>query len=189
MNVPATHVEHAADVLIAVHDFTDATLIHQLKLRMTETFPQALLGFQMAHLLGGDGGEHATVLQVALDIIFGDPLTNDPPTLERHLPQQLSLLGADTALDHIDIAAIAVDDLATVTPRRAKTHLGRFQDRYLKTVLQQKQGRGQAGVAGADHADISLYIILQGRARRNRIGRCGVIGLWVGSVRHPAASV
>ncbi|MNG42164.1 hypothetical protein D3C84_1318440 [compost metagenome] len=54
---------------------------------MTETLPQPLLGFQVPHLLGSDGREYAAILQVALDIIFGNPLANDPSTLERHLPQ------------------------------------------------------------------------------------------------------
>src|SRR5471030_3213399 len=151
MNVPAAHVEHAADILVAAHHFTDALLVQQLKLRVTEALPQTLLGFQMTHLLGRDGGEHTAVLQVALDIIFGDPLTNDPPTFKRHLPQQLSLFRADTALDHINVTAIAVNDLATIAPRRPKPDLGRLQHRYPKTVLQQKQGRGQPGVTGANH--------------------------------------
>src|SRR5471032_1711989 len=120
MTTPAAHVKHAADILITTYHFADATLIHQLKLRVTETFPQALLRLQVTHLLGRDGGEHATVLQVALDIIFGHPLTNDPPTFERHLTQQLRLLGADAALNHVDVTAVAVDDLPTVTPRCTK---------------------------------------------------------------------
>ncbi|MNX99990.1 hypothetical protein D3C86_1324690 [compost metagenome] len=189
MDVAATHVEHPADVLITSHYFANAALIHQLKLGMSETLPQALLGFEMPHLLGGHRGEHATVLQVALNAVPGDSLTNDSPTLERHLPQQLGLLGTDRALDDIDIAAIAVNDLAAITPGRPETHPGGFEHRDLETVLQQKQGRGQPRVTGANHADIGLDVILQRRARRNRIGRCGVVGLWVGSVSHPAASV
>ncbi|MNN74772.1 hypothetical protein D3C81_1910050 [compost metagenome] len=143
----------------------------------------------MTHLLGGHRGEHATVLQIALNVVPGDPLTNDPATLERHLPQQLSLLGTDRALDHINVAAIAVDDLPAITPGRAETHLGRLKHRDLEAVLQQKQGRGQPRITGADHTDIGLDSILQCRARRNRVGRCGVVGFWVGGVSHPAASV
>ncbi|MNS16661.1 hypothetical protein D3C72_483180 [compost metagenome] len=189
MDMTATHVEHPADVLIASHHFADAALIHQLKLGVPETLPQALLGFEMTHLLGGHRGEHATVLQVALNVVPGDPITNDSPTLERHLPQQLGLLGTDRALDDIDIAAIAVNDLAAITPGRPETHPGRLEHRDLEAVLQQKQGSGQPRITGANHTDIGLHVILQRRARWNRIGRCGVIGFWVGSVSHPAASV
>ncbi|MNZ70504.1 hypothetical protein D3C78_888440 [compost metagenome] len=189
VDVAATHVQHPADVLITRHHFANAALIHQLELGVAESLPQALLRLQMTHLLGGHRGEHATVLQIALDVVPGDPLTNDPATFKRHLPQQLSLLGADCALDDIDVAAIAVNDLPAITPGRPETHLGGLKHRDLETVLQQKQGRGQPRVTGANHTDIGLDVILQRRARRNRIGRCGVIGFWVGSVSHPAASV
>ncbi|MNN61738.1 hypothetical protein D3C81_1769890 [compost metagenome] len=164
-------------------------MIHQLELSVAESLPQTLLGLEMTHLLGSHGGEHATVLQIALNVVGGNPLANDPSTLERHLTQQLCLLGAHGALDHIDITAVAVNDLSTVTSRRPKTYLGRFEYSHLETVLQQEQGSGQPGITGADHADIRLDFILQCRPWRNRIGRCGVVGLWVGSVRHPAASV
>ncbi|MNP07954.1 hypothetical protein D3C76_1000040 [compost metagenome] len=189
MDMPATHVEHPPDILIASHDVADTALIHQLQLRVPESFPQTLLRFQVIHLFGRDGGKHAAVLQIALDVVPGHPITNDPPTLERHLPQQLGLAWTDTALDHIDITAVAVDDLPTIAPRRTETHPGRFQYRYPKAVLQQEQGRRQSGITGADHADVSLDLTLQRRAGRHRIGRCGVIGFWVWGVRHPAASV
>src|SRR5690606_40120720 len=102
--------------------------------------------------------------------VLGDALANDATTLESHLAHQLGLPGAGSALDHVDIAAVAVDDLATVTARGAETNLGSFDDADLKAVLEQEQCGGQAGVTGADDADIGLSLALQGRAQRNGVG-------------------
>ncbi|MNP49741.1 hypothetical protein D3C76_1439480 [compost metagenome] len=114
MDVATAHVQHAADVTVAGHHFTDAFLVHQLQLVVAKALPQALLRLQVAHLLGGQGGEYATVLEIALDVVLGDTLTNDAPAFERHMAEQLCLLGADGALDHVDVTAITVDDLAAV---------------------------------------------------------------------------
>ncbi|MNN88930.1 hypothetical protein D3C81_2066760 [compost metagenome] len=76
------------------------------------------------------------------------------------MPKQLRLLGADTAFDHIDITAVAINDLPAIAARSTKANPGRFQDRHPKPVLQQEQGAGQAGIAGANDADIRFYIIL-----------------------------
>ncbi|MNT19516.1 hypothetical protein D3C72_1547780 [compost metagenome] len=186
MDVAAAHVEHAAQVLIAIDDFTNALLVHQFQLGMAEALPQAFLRFQVAHLLGGQGSEYATVFQVALDVVLGHALTDDAPALESHVAEQLCLFRADGAFDDIDVAAITVDDLATVAARSAETDFGGFQHGHTKARFQQEQGAGQAGVAGADHADIGLNLFLQRRARRNRIGRCGVVGLRVGGIGHAA---
>ncbi|MNI51252.1 hypothetical protein D3C73_1059640 [compost metagenome] len=142
VDVAATHVEHTAHVLLAIHHFADAILIHQLELRVTVALPQTLLRLQVTHLLGRHRRKHTAVLQVTLNIVFGDPLTNDAPTFERHLPQQLRLLAADRTLDHVDVTAVAVDDLATVATRCTETDLGRFQHCDLEATLQEKQGRG-----------------------------------------------
>ncbi|MNQ99264.1 hypothetical protein D3C85_1149900 [compost metagenome] len=189
VNMTAAHVEHAADILVRRHDFTDATLVHQLQLGVAEALPQTLLRFQVAHLLGGEGGKHTTILQVALDIIFSDAFTDNTPALEGHLAEQLCLLGADGTFDHVDVTAVAVDDLAAVAARSTETDLGGFEDRHLEAVLEQEQCTGEAGIARTDHAHVGVNVILQCRALRDGIGRCRVIRLWVDSVRHPATSV
>ncbi|MNR40522.1 hypothetical protein D3C85_1588190 [compost metagenome] len=68
----------------------------------------------MPHLLRVEGGEYASVLQVALDVVAFDALTNDPSTLESHLSQQCCCVQGGAALDHVDVAAITVDDLPAV---------------------------------------------------------------------------
>ncbi|MNV69902.1 hypothetical protein D3C71_1628340 [compost metagenome] len=104
------------------------------------------------------------------------------------MAQQLCLLGADGAFDDINVAAVAVDDLAAVAARCAEADLGRFDDAHLEAVLQQEQGAGQAGVAGADDAHIGFHLTLQRRTWRHRVGRGGVVGLGVGGVSHAAGT-
>ncbi|MOA28093.1 hypothetical protein D3C78_1490170 [compost metagenome] len=139
VDVPTAHVEHATDVLIARNHFANAALIEQFQLRMTEALPEALLRFQVAHLFGRQRGEHAAVLQVALNVVLGHALANDPATFECHLPEQLRLLRPDAAFDHINVTAITVNDLPAITPGGAEPDLGRLQHGDAKTVLQQEQ--------------------------------------------------
>ncbi|CAG8863071.1 hypothetical protein PS627_04563 [Pseudomonas fluorescens] len=85
VDMTAAHVEHAADIAVARHDFTDALLVHQLQLGMAVALPQALLRLQVAHLLGRQGSEHAAVLQVALNVVPGHALPDDAPAFEGHM--------------------------------------------------------------------------------------------------------
>ncbi|MNE89788.1 hypothetical protein D3C80_1872360 [compost metagenome] len=93
------------------------------------------------------------------------------------------------ALDHVDVAAITVDDLPAVTSRGAEADLGSLEYGDPKAVLQQEQGSGQAGIAGTDDAYIGFVLADQGRALRCRVGGKGVVGLRIGGVRHFATSV
>ena len=94
---------------------------------MTKALPKTLLRFQVTHLLGCQGSEHTAVLQVALNVVLGYALANDPATLESHLSEQLRLLRPNGAFDHIDVTAITVNDLPAIASRGAETDLGRFQ--------------------------------------------------------------
>ncbi len=181
----AGHVQQTTDVLIAGHNFVDPALVHQFQVGMAVAFPEPLLGFQVRQLLAGQRRKHTAVLQVALNAVAGNPVTNDGRTLKCHLPQQLRLARPDGALDHVDVTAVTVDDLPAVTARRAKPDLRGFQHRDPKAVFQQKQRAGQACIASPDDTHVSLDLALQGGTFRYGIGRSCVIGLRVGRVRHP----
>ncbi|MNQ82802.1 hypothetical protein D3C85_978650 [compost metagenome] len=156
---------------------------------MAVALPQLLLGLQVLHLLLGERSEHAAVLQVALDVVLLDAVADDAAALERHLAHQLGMLGVGGALNHVDVAAIAVHDLAAVAAGSTKTHLGGFEDGHLEAVLQQEEGSGKPGITCAYDADVGFSLADQFRARRNGVGRERVIGLGVGSVRHNGISV
>src|SRR5690606_38886036 len=156
MDMAASPVEHAADVALACHHLAYALFVERLQLMVAVACPQRLLRLQVLHLLGVEGSEDAAVLQVAIDAVAGHVLANDPAAFERHGADETGLLDADAALDGVQVAAVAVDDLAAVTPRGAKAYSGRFQYHDTESVLKQEQSGGQAGVAGADHADIRL---------------------------------
>src|SRR3990167_10079816 len=136
---------------------------------MAIAFPQLLLCFQVFHLLGCDSGKHAAILEVALDVVLGYPLANDPAAFERHLAQQLRMLGADAALYGVDVAAVTVDDLTAVTTRGAETDFGSLDNAHLEAAFQQGYGRGQAGVACTDNAGVCFYFAMQFRAWRSRV--------------------
>ncbi|MNZ70003.1 hypothetical protein D3C78_883210 [compost metagenome] len=187
--MPAAVVQQAADVVVAGNHVADCLAIEQFQLSVAVALPEALLGRQMPHLLRVEGGEYASVLQVALDVVAFDALTNDPSTLESHLSQQCCCVRGGAALDHVDVAAITVDDLPAVTSRGAEADLGRFEHGDPKAALQQEQRSGQAGIAGTDDAYIGFVLADQGGALRRRVGGKGVIGLRVGGVRHLATSV
>ncbi len=186
MDVAAAHVKHATYIVVGRHHLADALGVHDLQLVVAVAFPQLFLRAQVIHLLLGEGGEHPAVLQVALDTVAGHALADDAPAFEGHLAEQLRFALADGALDHVDVAAVAVDDLAAVAPGSAEADLGGFQYGDLETILQQEQGGGEAGIAGTDHADVGFDLALEFRAGRRGIGRRGVIGGGVGGVRHLA---
>ena len=81
---------------------------------MPVALPELLLPLQMGHLSGGEGGEHAAVLQVAADAVAGDEFAQDASALEGHLADPAGLFGGEAAFDHVDVAAVAVDDLPAV---------------------------------------------------------------------------
>ena len=154
VDVTAAHVEHAADVAVRRPRPRGCALVHQFQLVVAETLPKALLRFQVAHLLAGERGENAAVLQVALDVVLGRALANDTPASKAMWPSSWACLGAHSAFDHVDVAAVAVDDLATVAARGTEADLGGFDDAP-KPFSSREQGAGQAGVAGADDASVS----------------------------------
>ena len=91
----------------------------------------------MLHVLRRIGCEDATIFKVALDVVLGDALANDAPAFKGHVAEQLCLLGCHAALDHIDITAVAVDDLPAITTRCAKADFCRLNDADLEAVFQQ----------------------------------------------------
>ncbi|MCY1363949.1 hypothetical protein D9M69_507320 [compost metagenome] len=114
MDVTTAHVQHAADIVVGGDDFTDALGVQQFQLVVAEAFPELLLGFQVTHLLLGEGCEYTAVLQVALDVVLLDAVANDAAAFEGHVGHQPGVLRIRGALDSIDVAAVAVDDLAAV---------------------------------------------------------------------------
>ncbi|MNW09086.1 hypothetical protein D3C71_2060020 [compost metagenome] len=80
------------------------------------------------------------------------------------------MFGADGALYGVDVATVTVDDLTAVATRGAETDFGRFDNVHLEAAFQQSYGRGQAGVARTDNADVCFHFAMQFRARRSRVG-------------------
>src|SRR5690606_15039786 len=116
VDMAALAVQHTADVALAGHYITDALAVQQLQVGVAVALPQALLLLQVAHLPGGEGGEHAAILEIAGNAVATDPLADDAGALEGHLADQPRLAWLQALFDHIDVAAVAVDDLAAIAP-------------------------------------------------------------------------
>ncbi|RMT20002.1 hypothetical protein ALP54_101884 [Pseudomonas amygdali pv. lachrymans] len=170
VNMAAGHVQQPADILITGNDFVDPALVHQLKAGVAVTLPQSLLGFQMRQLLAGQCCKYTAILQVALDTVAGNPITDDGCALKGHLPQQLRLAWPDGSLDHINVTAVTIDDLPAITPRRAKADFCRFQHRDPESILQQEQRTRQACIASSDDAHVGFDFTLQRWTFRGGIG-------------------
>src|SRR5690606_8119706 len=125
----------------------------------------------MVHLPGIEGSEYATVLQVAVDAVARDSLSNDPPALERHRADQSGCVRAGAALDGIDIAAITVNDLPAVASGGAEAYSCSLQHYDSIALFQKKECRGKPGIARADYANIGFNGLVQVFTNR-----CGIRG-------------
>src|SRR3546814_11910050 len=72
---------------------------------------------EFTHFARAAGGVDAAVFQVAGDGVSVDPLADDLRTLECHRTERSGDLRAITALDHVDVARVAVHNLAAVATR------------------------------------------------------------------------
>src|SRR5690554_1993513 len=91
---------------------------------MTIALPQPFLLTQCRQLLDVTGGEQVALLEITGDIVTLNTLTNNVTAFKGHIAKRPGGLAAVAGLDHIHVAAVAIDDLPTVTPRGAKTHPG-----------------------------------------------------------------
>src|SRR5690606_16309067 len=106
--------------------------VQQLDPVVTVAPPECLLLLQRLELTVVHGGKHPSILEVAIDSVATNPLTDDLPAFEGHFPQQARLPRPHLLLHHIQIAAVAVDYLPAVAPGRPESHPGRLQHCYPK---------------------------------------------------------
>src|SRR5690554_1002833 len=138
MDMTTTPVQHATDISRGIDHAADCLLIEQFELIVTVTLPQLLLLFQLVELPGVDCRKYTAILQVAVDAITLDPVTDDASAFEGHFAQQAGVLRAHLFFNDIQVTAVTVDDLPTVAPGRTETDLGRFQHSHPESVFQQK---------------------------------------------------
>ncbi len=86
----------------------------------------------MPHLFAVDGGKYPAVFEVTIYLVFFDAFADDAAALEGHFTKQLGLRLTDSAFYHIEIAAVAVDYLATVAARGAPATLAASNTTTLK---------------------------------------------------------
>src|SRR5699024_4512047 len=106
---------------------------------VTEAPPARCPHFEFAHLAPVECREHAAAAQVAIDLVAGGPLADDVAALEGHGAERGRCRFAVAPGDDVDIAAVAVDDLAAVAPAGTPADTGRFQHDHPPAALGQLQ--------------------------------------------------
>ncbi len=180
VDVAALHVQQAADVVLGADFAVDLRLVEHLQVVIAQALPVALLFRQALELLVVQGGEDATGAVVALDVVVLDALADDVGAFEDHAAEHFGAFFAVAFFDHVHVAAVGVDQLPAVAPAGAEADLGRFQHGDAVAGFRQEQGRGQAGVAGADHADVALHQLFELRVVGGLVAGRRVVAVHVG---------
>ena len=116
-------------------------------------------------------GEDAAGAVVAVDGVAADAAADDLRAFKHHAAEQAGAFRAVALFNHIDVAAVRVDQLAAVAAAGAETDARRFQHHHVIAGFHQKQRGGEAGIAAADHADVALDRFIQLRIGLMCVGR------------------
>ncbi|VVM93551.1 hypothetical protein PS681_02935 [Pseudomonas fluorescens] len=179
MNVAALHVQQTTNVSIGADFATNLSRIKHLQIAVAVTFPAALLLGQTVELFLVHCCEDAARAVVAFDVVFLDARTDDVGAFEDHAAEDFRSLVAVARFDHVDVAAVGVDELTAVATAGAVADFCRFQHRHFVAGFGEEQRRGQAGVAGADDADVALDRLFQNREVYDFVAGGGVVAVYV----------
>src|SRR5690554_5996195 len=136
---------------------------------MAIAFPQRFLLTQCRQLLDVTGGKQVALLEVTGDIMTPNTLTNNAIAFKGHITKGPGAFAAVAGLDHIHVAAVAVNDLSTVTPRSAKTHSGGLKHHDLNSLFGKMQRRRDSGETRSHHAHLALDFPIERRTLRHRV--------------------
>ena len=163
MDVAAKAIDHAAGIAGGVNILVHILLCDHLETTVPVAFPVLLVRLHLTDLFFREGSEEAPVNQVALDAILRHPVTDDLPTLQRHLSKLGGFLLAVAAGDGLEIPAVAIDDLAAIAARGSKADPLSLQHNHRVSPLAELQGRRDTSEASSDDADIGIQISLERR--------------------------
>ena len=121
MDVSAQTVDHAAGIAVGLHVSGDLVLADHFEPGVTVFLPVRLVSRHLADLLVRERRKEATLHETAVDLVCRDPVADDLAALERHGSELHRLVGAIPPGDRLQVAAVAVDDLAAVATGRAET--------------------------------------------------------------------
>jgi len=115
----------------------------------------------LADLLVRERRKEAALHETAVDLVCRNPIADDLAALERHRPKLHRLVGTVAPGDRLQVAAVAIDDLAAVATGRAETDPLCLQHDDRISPFAELQCRRDPGEAGSDDADIRLDLPLQ----------------------------
>ena len=124
-------------------------------------------------------GEDAARAVVALDVVVLYALTDDVGAFEDHAAEDFGGLVAVALFDDIDVAAVGVDQLTAVATAGAETDFGGFEHGHAVARFGEEQRRGQAGVAGADDADVAVHRFFEHREVAGEVAGGGVVAVYM----------
>ena len=175
MNMAAAVVEQGADVAVAVHFATNRLSVQQLQLRVAVALPVGFLFFQRLQLFVIHRHEQAARAIIALDLVALDTFANNIAAFEHHAAEHFSGIRAVVFFNHVDIAAVGVNQLTAIAAAGAEADARPFQHHHVVAHFGQMQGRRESGVAAADDADVAAYRFVQRRKGFIFVGAGGVI--------------
>ncbi len=127
MDVAALHVEQATDVGVGADFATNVSRVEHLQIAVAVAFPTALLLGQTVELFLVHRCEDTARAVVAFDVVFLDARTDDVGAFEDHAAENFCGLVAVALFDHIDVAAVGVDQLPAVATAGAVADFRRFE--------------------------------------------------------------
>ncbi|MNI70433.1 hypothetical protein D3C73_1262460 [compost metagenome] len=107
-------------------------------------------------------------------------LTDDIGAFENHAAEHFGGLVAIALFDDIDVATVGIDQLTAVATAGTETDFRGFEHSHTVAGLGQEQCRGQAGVAGADDADVAIHRLFEHREIAGEVAGGGVVAVYVG---------
>ncbi len=134
--------------------------------------------FQVFHLSRFQCRFYETLFEVALDAVFFHPFVDDVVTAPTHVPKHVSDARAVLFAD-FGKPTDAIDQLPAIASGRTPTNPVGLDQGNRITPFGQCQGGGNAGKAGADHADIDGNAAFQFRVVSHLINGGGIIGIGV----------
>ena len=155
MNMSPAAVQQRAGIAFAVDFPADRAGIQQLQLRVAVAFPVGFLLFQRLQLLMVQGNKQPAGTIVALDLIALNTLPDDFPAFKHHAPKDFGSIGAIVFLNHVDIAAVGVNQLAAVASAGTEADARPFKEHHVVAHFSEMQCGGEAGITAAYHAHVT----------------------------------
>ena len=175
-------IHHAPGIELAGDVLADTVPIEHFMIVHPVPPPQRLLRFQRAHVLRRIGGVNVAVPEVAVDTVSIHQAVDDPGAFLQKPTDEGARFRPVPPLDNVQPGVETVHHLPAIAARRAPSDTGALDKDDVIAFFSEVDCRGQAGIAGADHADIRDLPASQNHRIPGGIGRRRVIAAGIGAI-------